>query len=351
MSGRRLLSAKAKYGFNGKLKDNEDYGEGNAYDFGARILDTRLGKWMSLDPLQKKYAGFNPYGFTFNNPIIFNDPDGKDGRLTVDNEKKQVTLESTIFIYGGDPSIDYEQMAKDYNKSFSDLNTSKKVGDWTVKVEVKFVVAKQIDEQMAAMKEDPKAGISTSTTEKIKNKESFGFKAGDNTLKVNTGISMGDRVEGGAGLGFNEAATNSKDPHVGIHEVFHLLGFIDRYDTGTGLEVGDYQGDVLSNGDKNNFSGFHYVDLLDFALKQGISTTAVLGEKTEVTPTTTTIKNGVKTDVLGSEQKSSTLNIDGKVDIKNTKQRSIDNNNSKKVNQQNAPMQPKGTANKKTIKG
>ena len=347
MSGRRLLSAKAKYGFNGKLKDNEDHGEGNAYDFGARIYDPRLGKWLALDPTQKKYAGFTPYGFSFNSPLIFNDPDGKDGRLTVDNEKKQVTLETTVFIYGGDASIDYDQMAKDYNKAFSDLNTTKKVGDWTVKVDVKFVVAKQIDEQMAAMNEDPKGNISTNTTESIKNKESFGFKPGDNTLKINTGIGMGSRVEGNAGLGFNEAASASKDPSVGIHEIFHLLGFIDRYDAGSGLEVADYQGDVLSNGTKNNFSEFHYVDILDFALKQGISGTAVMGEKTETTPSKTEIKNGTKTTTLGSEQKSSNLIIDNKADIKNTKQRATDKANTTKVIKQNEPTT---NQNKKPLK-
>jgi len=76
MSGRRLLSAKAKYGFNGKLKDNEDYGEGNAYDYGMRIYDSRLGRFLSSDPLFKSYPFYTPYQFAGNMPTLFVDLDG-----------------------------------------------------------------------------------------------------------------------------------------------------------------------------------------------------------------------------------------------------------------------------------
>lgn len=78
--GRKFVkgSSKYRYGFNGKEKDNEDYGEGNAYDFGARIYDPRIGRWLSKDPLQKKYPNLCPYNFCANNPIIFVDPNGKE---------------------------------------------------------------------------------------------------------------------------------------------------------------------------------------------------------------------------------------------------------------------------------
>ena len=51
-------------------------GDGNAYDFGARILDVRLGRWLSLDALASKYPKLSPYNFVGNNPIFFIDPDG-----------------------------------------------------------------------------------------------------------------------------------------------------------------------------------------------------------------------------------------------------------------------------------
>jgi RHS repeat-associated protein len=65
-----------RYGFNGKEKDNENF-EG-AYDFGARILDVRLGRWLSVDPLADKYPKISPYSFVANEPITKIDPEGED---------------------------------------------------------------------------------------------------------------------------------------------------------------------------------------------------------------------------------------------------------------------------------
>ena len=75
-----------RYGFNGKEKDNDIYGEGNAYDFGARIYDGRLGCWLSVDPLYKKYPNFSPYVFVANNPINAIDAKGKDIIFLLDRE-------------------------------------------------------------------------------------------------------------------------------------------------------------------------------------------------------------------------------------------------------------------------
>jgi RHS repeat-associated protein len=72
-----------RYGFNGKENDNSS-GEGNL-DFGARIYDGRLGRWLSVDPLQKKYPNLSPYNFAADNPIVFVDPDGKVIRLFLEN--------------------------------------------------------------------------------------------------------------------------------------------------------------------------------------------------------------------------------------------------------------------------
>jgi RHS repeat-associated protein len=70
-----------QYGFNGKENDNEVKGTGNQLDFGARIYDPRIGRWLSTDPLQQKYPDFTPYNFVANNPIYLVDPDGKVIRI------------------------------------------------------------------------------------------------------------------------------------------------------------------------------------------------------------------------------------------------------------------------------
>src|ERR1039458_10668994 len=64
-----VTGATYRFGFNGKEKDNEPYGEGDEYDFGARMYDSRLGRWFSCDPFQDIYPAYTPYGFALNSPI------------------------------------------------------------------------------------------------------------------------------------------------------------------------------------------------------------------------------------------------------------------------------------------
>jgi RHS repeat-associated protein len=57
-----------RYGFNNMEKDDELKGTGNSYDFGARIYDPRVGRFLSLDPKTTEYPFFSPYVFAGNNP-------------------------------------------------------------------------------------------------------------------------------------------------------------------------------------------------------------------------------------------------------------------------------------------
>ena len=66
-----------RYGFNGKENDNEVKGEGNSYDFGERIYDLRIGRWLSVDPLTSKFPNETPYSFAACNPIRLIDADGQ----------------------------------------------------------------------------------------------------------------------------------------------------------------------------------------------------------------------------------------------------------------------------------
>jgi len=75
MPGRGFSSGSYRYGFNGKENDNEVKGQGNQVDFGARIYDPRLGRWLSTDP--DKRGWYNPYQSFGNNPVLFKDPDGR----------------------------------------------------------------------------------------------------------------------------------------------------------------------------------------------------------------------------------------------------------------------------------
>jgi RHS repeat-associated protein len=71
-------AGKYRYGFNGKEQDNEVKGIGDQIDYGMRVYDPRAGRFLSVDPLQKKYPWFTPYQFAGNNPIANVDLDGRE---------------------------------------------------------------------------------------------------------------------------------------------------------------------------------------------------------------------------------------------------------------------------------
>jgi RHS repeat-associated protein len=93
-----------RYGFNGKEKDDEIKGEGNSIDFGARIYDPRIGRWLSPDPKESKYPSMSPYIAFNNNPLIYDDPTGESGEVTINKKTKTVTVSSKMIFYGKESS-------------------------------------------------------------------------------------------------------------------------------------------------------------------------------------------------------------------------------------------------------
>ncbi|MDH5382506.1 MAG: RHS repeat-associated core domain-containing protein, partial [Cyclobacteriaceae bacterium] len=70
---------KCRLGFQGQEKDDGgEWGSEAIYDYGFRIYNPGIGRWMSVDPLAQKYAGLSPFNYVKNNPLIYIDPDGLD---------------------------------------------------------------------------------------------------------------------------------------------------------------------------------------------------------------------------------------------------------------------------------
>jgi RHS repeat-associated protein len=67
-----------RYGFNGKENDNEVKGEGAQQDYGMRIYDPRLGRFLSVDPLTRNFPWYTTYQFAGNKPIWALDLDGAE---------------------------------------------------------------------------------------------------------------------------------------------------------------------------------------------------------------------------------------------------------------------------------
>ncbi|REE05632.1 RES domain-containing protein [Marinoscillum furvescens] len=67
-------SSAYRYGFNGKERD-QSFGNVH-YDYGFRIYNPEIGKFLSVDPLTKSYPSWSPYPFAMNRPIDGIDLDG-----------------------------------------------------------------------------------------------------------------------------------------------------------------------------------------------------------------------------------------------------------------------------------
>jgi RHS repeat-associated protein len=77
--GRSFSNGKYRYGFNGKENDDEVKGiEGSQQDYGMRIYDPRVGRFLSVDPLINKYPQLTPYQFSSNSPVAATDVDGAE---------------------------------------------------------------------------------------------------------------------------------------------------------------------------------------------------------------------------------------------------------------------------------
>lgn len=107
LSGRNFTingGEKSRYGFNSMEGDNEVKGQGNSYDFGARFYDSRLGRFLSIDPKYNHFAELSPYNAFNSNPIVIADPTGESGIVTITEGKGDnpgvITIKMNVFIYG-----------------------------------------------------------------------------------------------------------------------------------------------------------------------------------------------------------------------------------------------------------
>lgn len=97
LPGRNFNSDSYRFGFNGKENDNEVYGStGTFQDYGMRAYDTRLGRFISVDPLSAKYPFYTPYQFAGNKPIWAVDLDGLEEYFRTDYRDATGALYKTI---------------------------------------------------------------------------------------------------------------------------------------------------------------------------------------------------------------------------------------------------------------
>ncbi|HPZ86603.1 MAG TPA: RHS repeat-associated core domain-containing protein [Flavihumibacter sp.] len=113
-----------RYGFNGKENDNEVKGVGNQQDYGMRIYDPRLGRFLSVDPITKQYPELTPYQFASNSPIAAIDLDGLEAKVSLEHNTYFAELQNVGFRFLERKSNEYfTQTTKDFPGHDFSINT------------------------------------------------------------------------------------------------------------------------------------------------------------------------------------------------------------------------------------
>lgn len=94
-----------------------------AYDFGARIYDARIGRFISIDPQAAKYPSMSPYSAFGNSPILLIDPDGET--IKVSTDKPELVQKFTAAISTAFAGKVEAKVAEDGTVSFHQLPDTK----------------------------------------------------------------------------------------------------------------------------------------------------------------------------------------------------------------------------------
>ncbi|MCD9611929.1 RHS repeat-associated core domain-containing protein [Tenacibaculum maritimum] len=72
-----------RYGFQGQEKDDEVKGEGNSINYKFRMHDPRVGRFLSIDPLESSFPWNSPYAFSENVVIHATELEGAESKVVI----------------------------------------------------------------------------------------------------------------------------------------------------------------------------------------------------------------------------------------------------------------------------
>jgi len=277
LPNRHESSNEYRYGFNGMEKDDEVSGEGNSYDFGARLYNPRVGRWLTLDPMASSYPNQSPYNFAVNSPLLFNDPNGEDAIVTIDKShpnQTTITFSTKVYVTGTGYEKDgnfIKDLQSISNEVFSDWTHTENGHTYIVKYDVKYVDAMG-DKKRKQNLRTPKlpAAVINAKTDgtrdvmyPIPNSQS-GIREGENYAIITDNPSKSGESRAFKGRSMAEidqdytvkgaADKRSITIFTTIHEIGHLLGYGDRYTVdakGNVIPDKGYENDIMARSDDN----------------------------------------------------------------------------------------------------
>ncbi len=101
-----------RFGFNGMEKDNELKGIGNSLDYGARIYDSRTGRFLSLDPEANEMPWQSAYLMASGSPIDKIDPDGEWDITVHAHRDRSKYGYATMIVTDNDGKVIYRTIVK-----------------------------------------------------------------------------------------------------------------------------------------------------------------------------------------------------------------------------------------------
>jgi len=238
MPNRYTGNSKYKYGYQGSEKDDEVHGtKGTSYTTHFRQLDVRIGRWLSIDPLESKYPEYSGYNVNLNSPITLTDPrgddvvlrgwKGKDRRWQIAHLKRITGL-----------NISWNRATGELSYQ-TDVNGSPVINQPNSRSIVYSVTARN---RLITMIDDKSEVIHVSGSSKRPTGFEGAMDMGDERRHTFTNINPDEVRQILAGYNGNKLTTNSG--MIFFHETDHAYtGSLDEFNIGNPILFGLWSGD------------------------------------------------------------------------------------------------------------